>query len=92
MMTQHAPHTIPNSPLSLKLERLMSQEQPSPAWEAHTYMGYGSPGSVPNQICLYGVPQSLEQYADQAQIANYVQYRYMRPPWPHHFSVRPDPA
>ena len=51
------------------------QEQPSAAWDAHTHMVYGSPGKVPNQICMYGVPSSLEQYADQAQVANYIQYR-----------------
>ena len=51
------------------------QELPNEAWQAHTHMAYGSPGSVPNQICQYGVPQNLEQYADQAQIVNYVQYR-----------------
>ena len=55
----------------------LQQEVPNDAWAAHTHMSYGSPGSVTNQICIYGVPQSLEQYADQAQIANYVQYRYL---------------
>ena len=55
---------------------LSLQEQPNHAWQVHRHIAYGSPGSVPNQICQYGVPQDLQQYADQAQISNFVQYRY----------------
>ncbi|KAK9808441.1 hypothetical protein WJX73_006050 [Symbiochloris irregularis] len=57
------------------------EEQPNHAWEVHTHMAYGSPGSVPNQICQYGVPADLQQYADQAQIANFVQYRALLEGW-----------
>jgi len=55
-------------------------EVPNSAWEAHTFMGYGTPGGG-NQLALYGVPRSLEEYCEQAQVANYVQYRALLEAW-----------
>ena len=51
------------------------QEQPSEAWQRHCYLPYGQPGQVQNQILQYGQPSTLDEFADLAQVANYVQYR-----------------
>ena len=51
------------------------QEQPSEAWQRHCYLPYGQPGQVDNQILQYGQPSTLDEFADLAQVANYVQYR-----------------
>ena len=57
---------------------IVVQEIPNAAWQLHTYITYstgGTPGAAGNEILTYGLPQSLAQYCDQAQIANFVQYR-----------------
>ena len=51
------------------------QEQPNAAWQQHCYMPYGEPGRVHNQILQYGQPSTLDDFAELAQLANYVQYR-----------------
>lgn len=46
------------------------------AWEHHKFMEHGDPEKgVPNQIAVYGIPVTLEDYCMQAQMAAYVQYR-----------------
>lgn len=46
------------------------------AWEHHKFMEHGNPEKgVPNQIAVYGVPVTLDDYCMQAQMAAYVQYR-----------------
>ncbi|BDA46119.1 Mannosylglycoprotein endo-beta-mannosidase [Coccomyxa sp. Obi] len=58
------------------------EEVPNAAWDAHKYISYGDPGKgVANQILLYGQPNSLEEFCDLAQIANYVQYRALMEGW-----------
>lgn len=43
---------------------------------ARRYMQYGKPDAgVPNQIAVYGVPATMAEYCEQAQLANFVQYR-----------------
>ena len=54
---------------------LAVQEVPNEAWQQHCYMGYGAPGG--NQLLQYGQPTTLQAFADLAQIANYVQYRWV---------------
>jgi mannosylglycoprotein endo-beta-mannosidase len=34
-----------------------------------------------NELATYGVPRSLEEYCEQAQVANYVQYRALLEGW-----------
>ena len=57
----------------------LPQELANAAWQAHAYIPYGNPapgpGHVRNQIWLYGEPQTLDEFCNLAQIANYVQYR-----------------
>ena len=54
----------------------MVTEEASEAYQHHCYMAYGDPaGGVTNQIAVYGLPTSLEDYSTKAQLANYVQYR-----------------
>ncbi len=51
-------------------------EEASEAYQHHCYMAYGDPaGGVANQIAVYGLPTSLDDYTTKAQLANYVQYR-----------------
>lgn len=54
-------------------------------WGAHTYIPYWSeehrggeePIITPNQVDLYGVPASLDAFCEQAQAAQYQQYKAM---------------
>mmetsp|Transcript_48397 Transcript_48397/g.151745 ORF Transcript_48397/g.151745 Transcript_48397/m.151745 type:complete len:448 (-) Transcript_48397:510-1853(-) len=51
-------------------------EEISSGLEHHTYIPYGNPElGVANQVALYGIPQTLEELCEQAQLANFVQYR-----------------
>ena len=62
----------------LILACLTCKERPNAAWQLHTYIPYStgtSAGAAGNEILTYGSPQSLEQFCDQAQLANFVQYR-----------------
>ncbi|MEK6280360.1 MAG: glycoside hydrolase family 2 TIM barrel-domain containing protein [Acidobacteriota bacterium] len=43
-------------------------------WHLHTYIPYWNP-PCPDQMALYGAPQSVADFALRAQIVNYVQYR-----------------
>ena len=76
------PTSIQASPLAWTILPLSSisrlpvtQEQPSEAWQRHCYLPYGQPGQAQNQILQYGQPSTLDEFADLAQVANYVQYR-----------------
>ena len=56
-----------------------TQEVPNAAWQLHTYITYNTgaaAGPAGNEILTYGCPQGLRDFCDQAQIANYVQYRW----------------
>jgi len=65
------------SPLSENIE-----EKVSPFFDHHKYLPYTNPSlGVYNQICLYGVPETLEEFCDQAQLANYEQYRALTEAW-----------
>jgi mannosylglycoprotein endo-beta-mannosidase len=52
---------------------------PPPAtWKHHTYIPYSNEGDgVPDQVCTYGTPTTLDEFAQRAQLANYAQYRAM---------------
>lgn len=51
---------------------------PPPAtWKHHTYIPYFNNEEVPDQVCTYGTPGTLEDFARRAQLANYAQYRAM---------------
>ena len=48
-------------------------------WQLHDYMPYSNDDpeapKVPDQIAIYGAPDSAERFAYLAQLANYIQYR-----------------
>ena len=55
-----------------------TQEVPNAAWQLHTYIPYSTgaaAGPAGSEILTYGCPQGLYDFCNQAQIANYVQYR-----------------
>ena len=57
---------------------LFGQESPNAAWQLHTYITYttgASAGAAGNELLTYGYPKNLQQFCDQAQMANFVQYR-----------------
>ena len=46
----------------------------APRLQHHCYMAYGDPeAATANQIAVYGLPTTLEDYCIKAQLANYVQ-------------------
>ena len=72
------PTWIPHGCTDVTFACLLGQERPNAAWQLHTYITYttGTPaGAAGNEILTYGHPQSLRQFCDQAQMANFVQYR-----------------
>lgn len=62
-------------PLFKKLPSGYVKEVANPIWEYHKYIPYSKPGSVHNQILLYGTPTDLNDFCLKAQLANYIQYR-----------------
>eukprot|EP00960_Hanusia_phi_P010886 319380-Hanusia_phi.AAC.1 len=51
-------------------------EEFSSELEHHTYIPYGNPEQgVANQVAVYGIPLTLADLCEQAQLANFVQYR-----------------
>ncbi|GAB2218725.1 hypothetical protein Drorol1_Dr00001954 [Drosera rotundifolia] len=62
-------------PLFKKLENGYVEEVPNPIWDYHKYIPYSNPGSVHDQILLYGTPKDLDDFCLKAQLVNYIQYR-----------------
>lgn len=60
------------------------QEVPNPMWTYHKYIEYSKPGSVHDQILLYGTPKDLDDFCLKAQLANYIQYRALLEGWTSH--------
>jgi mannosylglycoprotein endo-beta-mannosidase len=51
---------------------------PGATWQHHTYISYSNSGDgVLDQVCTYGTPRTLDEFAQRAQLANYAQYRAM---------------
>ena len=50
---------------------------PNDAWYLHLYIPFSSDGSAHNQLHLYGTPATLEAFSEQAQAAQFQQYKAM---------------
>lgn len=50
-----------------------------PTWTQHKYIPYFNDKGpiVPDQVCTYGTPGDLDQFAVRTQLTNYAQYRAM---------------
>lgn len=68
-------------PLFQKLPSGYIKEVPNPVWDYHKYIPYSNPGTVHDQIEMYGEPKSLDDFCEKAQLVNYVQYKALLEGW-----------
>ncbi|XP_071694799.1 mannosylglycoprotein endo-beta-mannosidase-like [Rutidosis leptorrhynchoides] len=68
-------------PLFNELPSGYVEEVANPIWVYHKYIPYSKPGSVHDQILLYGKPKDLDDFCLKAQLVNYVQYRALLEGW-----------
>jgi hypothetical protein len=54
--------------VAIHCAQVMVDEKPSPAYLHHCYMPYGNPeAGVANQIALYGIPTTLDDFCRQVK-------------------------
>ncbi|KAF6139808.1 hypothetical protein GIB67_009655 [Kingdonia uniflora] len=62
-------------PIFTKLSDGYVEEVSNLVWTYHKYIPYSNPGTIHDQIELYGKAKDLDDFYEKAQLVNYIQYR-----------------